>query len=79
MLERKRSLLVYVTLDASCIGACRQSRLPGLKSAMRIVTVTATHRAFQNFVMERHRELRLHFVVATNAELRIVGLQHADS
>ena len=75
--ERERSLLVYVALDASGIGARRQPGLPGLESAVRIVTIAATHRAFQNFVMERHVELRLHLAVTADAELWIVRLQHA--
>ena len=44
---------------------------------MRIVTIAAAHGPFHDFVMERHGELRLNFVVTTGAELRIVGLQHS--
>lgn len=75
----KRPLLVDVALDARCIGAGRQACLLCLKTAVRVVTITATHRAFQNFVMERHRELRLNLVVTTRAQLRVVRLQHANS
>ena len=78
VLERKRSLLVYVTLEASGIRARRQTGLLRFESAVRVVTVAATHRAFQNFVMERHAELRLNFAVTTRAQLRIVRLQHAN-
>ena len=45
---------------------------------MRVVTITATHRAFKNFVMKRHAELRLNFTVTTGAQLRIVRLQHPN-
>src|SRR5436190_347579 len=67
MLVSKRPLLVSVALDAGGIGARSEARLSRLKSTMWIVTVAATHRAFQNFMMERHSELRLHFVMATGA------------
>ena len=79
MLVSKRSLLINVTLDTSGVRAGGQAGLLRLETAMGIVTVTATHRAFQNFVMERHGELRLHFVMTADAELRIVCLQHTNS
>ena len=50
--ERERSLLVCVTLDASCISSCREPGLFRLETAVRVVTIAATHRAFQNFVVE---------------------------
>src|SRR5262245_59499707 len=71
------TLLVGVTLDASSISTRRQSCLFQLEAAVRIVTVAATHRAFQHFVMERHIELRLNFVVTARAELRVVRPQHS--
>src|SRR5204863_9297141 len=71
VLVSKWSLLVDVALDASRICSRSQSRLPVFESAVRVMTVAATHRAFQNLVMERHRELRLHFIVTTGAELRV--------
>src|ERR1041384_6650036 len=74
----KRSLLVSVAFDATGICASRQPRLFELKAAMWVMTIAATHRAFKDFVMERHVELRLHFVVAACAEFRIVGAQHAS-
>ena len=51
--ESERALLVDVALDAGSIGARRQPGLFQLESAVRVVTIAATHRAFQNFVMER--------------------------
>lgn len=74
MFESERSLFVHVTLYTGRIRASRQSGLLQLETAMRIVTVAATHRAFQNLVMERHAELRLNFAVTTRAQLRIVRL-----
>ena len=50
------TLLVRVTLNASRIGAGRQSRLLEFKTAMRIVAITALHRSFENLVMERQIE-----------------------
>ena len=45
------------------------------EAAMRIVAITALHRAFENFVMERHIEGRLYFTVATEAKLGFANLQ----
>jgi len=73
----ERTLLVSVALDASCVSARRQPRLLQFKAAVRVVTIAATHRAFQDFMMKRHVELRLHFIVTTGAELRVVRAQHA--
>ena len=50
--EGERSLLVGVALDTSRIGSSRKPGLLGLESTVRIVTIRAAHRAFQNFVME---------------------------
>ena len=75
----KRSLLVRVTFNAGRVGAGGEARLLCVKATVRIMTIAAPHRAFEHFVMEGHRELRLHFLVATGAELWIVGLQHSDS
>ena len=77
VLISKWTLLVYVTFNARSVGSRSKSRLLGFESAVRVVTIAAAHGPFQNFVMERHRELRLNFVVTTGAELRIVGLQHS--
>src|ERR1041385_1171112 len=52
MLVNKWSLLVCVTLDASGVGAGRESCLFKFETAVRVVTITALHRAFQHLVME---------------------------
>lgn len=78
MFKGKRPLLVGVTLNASRISAGGQSRLLELEPTMRIVAVTTAHRAFQDFVMERRIECRLDLAVATDAELRVIHLQHSD-
>jgi hypothetical protein len=70
MLKNKRSLLIRVTLDASCIGSRRQSCLFELKTTVRIVTIAALHRAFQHFVMERQIELVLRLAMTTETKLR---------
>ena len=70
MFVNKRSLLVCVTLDASCIRSRRQSRLFELETAVRIVAVAALHRAFQHLVMERQVELVLCLAMTTETELR---------
>ena len=75
---RERTLLVGVTLDTCCISARRQPGLFQLKPTMRVVTIAATHRAFENLVMERHIELRLHFAVTAFAKLRVARPQHAS-
>lgn len=77
--ECERPLFVDVALNAGCISARRQSGLLQLKSAVWIVTVAATHGAFQNLVVEGRRELRFDFAMATDTKLRIVGLQHSYS
>ena len=78
VLEGKRSLLINVALDAGCIGATGEPGLFGFEASVRVVTIAATHRAFQHFVMERHIELRLDFVMTAGAKLRIVRLQHSN-
>lgn len=78
VLVNKRSLLVCVTLDARCVGAGRESRLLELKTAVRIVAITALHRAFQHFVMERQLELMLRFAVATHTELWLAVSQQSQ-
>ena len=66
----KRSLLVCVTLDASCIGSGRQPRLFEFETAVRIVAVAASHGSLENLVMGRHGELVFDFIVTTQAKLR---------
>ena len=73
----KRPLLIYVAPDASRVGAGREPGLLQFETAMRIVTIAATHGAFQHLMMKRRGELRLDLCVATRAELRIVHLQHS--
>src|SRR5687768_8302801 len=75
MLVNKRSLLVCVTLDTSCVRAGRESRLLELKTAVRIVAIAAFHRPFQHFVMERQIKLVLRFAVTTHAKLRFAGAE----
>src|SRR5262249_27324544 len=75
---RKWSLLVHVTLNAGRIRARRQASLLRLEPAMRIVTIAATHGPFQNFVVERSRELRLDLGGTAGAKLRVIRLQHSD-
>src|SRR5690242_4520961 len=75
MLVDKWSLLVCVTLDASCIHTCRQSCLFQFKTAVRVMTIAAFHRAFQHFVMERQIELVLGLTVTTQAKLRFAVFQ----
>ena len=73
MLVNKRTLFVCVTLDASRIGAGRQSRLLEFKPAMWIVAIAALHRAFQHLVMKRQIELVLDLTVTTEAKLWLGG------
>jgi hypothetical protein len=70
MFVNKGTLFVDVTLDAGCVGASGESCLFEFKTAVRIVTIAALHRAFQHLVMERQVELVLGLHVATQAELR---------
>ena len=73
MLINKRSLLICVTLDASCIGSGRQSCLFKFKTTMWIVAIAALHRAFQHFVMEWQVELVLRLAMTTETELWFAG------
>jgi hypothetical protein len=52
MFVNERPLLVGVALDTGSVRPGRQARLLQFKAAMRIVTIAATHRPFQNLVME---------------------------
>ena len=71
------TLFVRMTFNASGISAGGQARLFEFETAMRVMTIAATHRAFHDFVMEGHGERRLHFAVATEAKLRVAHLQHS--
>ena len=66
----KRTLLVCVTLDASCVGAGGESGLLEFKPAMRIVAIAALHRALKHLMMERQIKLVLGLAVTTEAKLR---------
>src|SRR5262245_16419815 len=76
VLEHERPLLVGVAFHASGVCAGVKPRLFQLKSAMRIVTVAALHRAFKHAVMKRLSELRLRLVVAGHTKLRLVLHKH---
>ena len=67
----ERTLLVGMALYARRICARCQSCLLELEAAVRIVTVAALHRAFENFVMKRFAKVGFNFIVATEAELRL--------
>ena len=69
MLVNERALFVSVALDARGVGAGRKSRLFQLESAVWVVAIAASHRAFEHFVMERQVELVLRFAVTTEAKL----------
>ena len=71
VLINKRTLFVCVTLDTGRIEASRESCLLESKTAVRIVTVTALHRAFEHLVMERQLELVFHFAMTIQAKLRL--------
>ena len=67
----ERSLLVGMAFYARRIGARCQSCLFELEAAVRIVTIAALHRAFEDFVMKGFAEVGFNFIVATEAELRL--------
>jgi len=70
MFVNEGSLLVCVTLDASRVGAGRQSRLFKFETAVRIVAIAALHRTFEYLVMEGQIELVLSLTMTTQAKLR---------
>ena len=65
VLVNKRSLLVCVTLDASCVRASRESRLFQFETAVRIMAIAALHCALQHLVMEGQIELVLRLAVTS--------------
>ena len=73
MFERERTLLVGVALNTRRVRAGGQPGLLELETAVRIVTVAALHRAFEDLVMKRLVEVGLNFVVAAYAQLRFAG------
>src|SRR6185503_16098205 len=75
MFVNKRSLFVCVTLDASRVGARRQSRLLKFETTVWIVTIAALHRTFQHLVVERQIELVFGLTMTTETKLRLALLQ----
>jgi len=73
------SLLVGMTLDAGCISTGCEPGLPEFEAAVRVVTIAALHRAFEDFVMKRLVEVGLNFVMTTDAELRLTNFQEITS
>ena len=71
MLVDERPLLVCVTLDASGVGAGRQSCLFKLETTVRVVAIAALHCAFQHFMVERQIELVLGLAMTTKTKLRL--------
>ena len=76
MLKSEGTLFVRVTLNAGGVCAGSQSRLFKLKATVWVMAITTLHCAFENFVMERHVELGLHLIVATDTQLRVVPSEH---
>ena len=71
------TLFVGVAFDATCVRTSRESGLPQLKAAMRIMTITALYGAFKNFVMKRLGEVRFDFAVTAHAKLWFAHLQNS--
>ena len=78
MFVNKWTLLVCVTLNASRIGAGRESGLFEFKTAMRVMAITALHRSFEHLVMERQIELVLRFGVTAHTKLWFADFQQLD-
>ena len=78
MLVNKWTLLICVTLDASCISAGSKSGLFQFKTAVWIVAVAALHGSFKNLVMERQIELVLHLAMTTEAKLRFAHFEQLE-
>ena len=76
MFKNERALLIGVAFNAGRIDANREFCLLRLKPAVRIVAIAALQSALEHLVMKRLTELRFHFVVAGNAELLFIRLQH---
>ena len=75
MLVNKRTLFVGVTLDARGIGAGCESRLFQLESAVWVMAIAASHRAFEHFVMGRQGELVFDLIVTVQAKPRLADFQ----
>lgn len=76
MFERKRSLLVRVTLQTACVGAGCETRLLELETTVRIMTIAALDQTFEHLVMKGPAKLRFRFAVTTDAELRLASFEH---
>jgi hypothetical protein len=79
MFVNERPLFIGVTLYACRIGAGCQSGLLELKTAVRVVTITALHRPLEHLVVKRFVKVWLNFVVATDAEVGFADLQQVTS
>lgn len=75
VLVSERTLLVCMTFNARRIGAGCQPRLLEFETAVRIVTITALHRAFEHLVMKGLVEVGLNLVVTADTELRFSNLE----
>ncbi len=75
MFVSERTLLVRVTLNASCIRACCQPGLLQFKATVRIMAIAALYGAFKNLVMERLGEVRFDFAMTAHAKLWLAHLQ----
>jgi len=73
MFKYEWSLFVRMTLETSGISARCKARLLQLKAAVRIVTITALHLSFQDFVVKRPAKLCFCFTMTTDAELRLTA------
>ena len=69
VLISERSLLICVAFETDSICTGRQSGLFRLETAMRIVTIAATHRPLKNLVVKRHIELVFGFAMTSHAQL----------
>ena len=72
MFEDKLAGLIAVALDARRVSTDRELRLLLLEASVRVVTIAAVHRSFENLVMERLAELGLCLGMARHAKLRLV-------
>jgi hypothetical protein len=74
----ERPLLIGVTLNTRGVSPGRESRLFRFKSPVRVVTIATLNRPFQNLMVKRFVEIRVHFGMATDTELSLTQLQHCD-
>ena len=78
MFESEWTLLVRMTLNTGRICAGRQPRLFEFKTTMRVVTVAALQRAFENLVVEGQIELMLDFGMAAQTQLRFARFEKLE-